>query len=420
MLIIWAMIHLNGQNSTSKKIGFSNYNIDRVQTSPQVGKQINNGKLIINIPKGAPAPKVTLDLFVGDSTLDLTSNDRIHIKLKSEYGTFIRVFPIDADGFTLPDTGALSRQKVRCASAFQWSQHDLVKDTLTNGAPLNNLKRLGIAPDFGTGPVTDVVLEIDSILLGAVDYTPTLPSLDVPEGKVWALNNLDGIYSFGANTTEVVTEGLRLEYKEQSASNKGIQFKIKSSYGDDDYINMSNYPFLVVSFKGASNDTLRANLVTSPNNSIIPNQAFKKIDGEGTTSISFSHLTSLYSFDKISEIQLFLNDNNSSSGTLILTALEAGMGMPMENCSGAIGIFDTKISSHQTTVYPNPVAANQLLEVGTSYKVVSFSNIDGTEVNALAVESGHVSIPSSLKPGLYLLRLTGVDGVFYSKLQITD
>lgn len=419
MLLTWAALSINAQTIvTFKKIGFGNFNSSRIHSSPQVGTQLKNGKLIIQIPKEAPSPKILLDLYPDDTIFDLTANSHVYIKIKGNYGSFVRLFPVSTAGSSLPDSGVTSRQKLRCSSAAQWAKYPFVGDTLSNGKSLDNIKQLGIAPDFGTGATQDLVFEIDSILLGSVGYEPLLPSYMAPEGKVWALNSLESYSSSGADYAQVGADGLQLHFSEQKSSLKGINFKINAGYGDDDYINMSYYPILVVGYKGASNDTLRVNLITAPSNTVIPSQISKKINGDGTTSIDFSSLSSLYSFDKVKAIQLFLNDNNSSSGMLTLTALEAGMGIPEENCSGVIGIFDSKIIENQSIVYPNPSTANEPLMVGTSTQLVEFNNLTGTHMATVRATDGYITIPNELKPGLYILTVKGNQGPSYAKLKV--
>lgn len=418
MLILWAVINLPAQSSNFKKISFSNFDINQVHVSPQVGKQIKDGKLIINIPKGTDAPKVILDLYADDSVLNLTVQPVINIKAKSAYGTFLRLFPIDGSGATQPDTGITNRQKIRCSSAFQWLHHQLINDTLSNGQHFDHITQLGIAPDFAMAASQDLVLEIDSILLGDVGYTPLLPTYAVPEGKVWTLNNLQGYESFGTDYAEVVNDGLQLHFSETRPSFKGIRFNISTGSGDDSYIDINTYPIVVVGFKGASNDTLRANLITSPPSTVISNLAYQKINGDGTTSIDFSSLSSLYSFDKIATIQLLLNPSNSSTGTFTITSLEAGMGAPPENCSGTIGILDSKVADKQTVAYPNPANTDEQLTVEPTADWVEFRSLNDTHMATVEVQSGHVQIPDGLTPGLYILKIASVQGTSYTKLQI--
>lgn len=396
-------------------VSFKNFEKDSVSVGTSTTASVTNGTLTVTVPAAEPHKAAVINLYdvtASNEPLVMNFSEAIYVKLKAPYGTFIKVYPINVNQQTMSDSGFAARQKVVCSSGAQWYKFDYT------GVLFTDISQIAIQPDFTTSKLSDVTFSIDSVLIGNTNYTPHVQPYQVPRTFTLPLTTLSHYYALGSDSATLVPDGIKLHFTETIAANRGINFKINSGSGDDRYIDITDIPYVVIGYKDASNDTLKVNFKYGSANTLVYNLQNVVINGTGTTTIDFSGIA-FATFDEVSEFQLFLNNERSGKGTIVLTQLQAGEENISQNCTTpSVNVSDPKLREVKSEIYPNPASAGEALRVGEDFSNVEILNLNGNTVASLNVDQNHVWMPQHLKPGMYVMVMKGKQLKSHTKLQI--
>lgn len=335
--------------------------------------------------------------------VDATSEPVVYLKMKGAIGDKVTLNLKDKS-FTAYLVGddwsdAAYTEEISCED-YRWYKFDYA----AKSAEIDEVRSIEIVINNGKSGAATVW--VDSLILGEVNYTPSIPQdivdvrWDVDLSVPWFTTADPAGTPIADNILELDTNNFyQATIASTSPAHKGVQFTINDASG---YLKLdiSENPFVRTVIKGTPGDTVRINLFYTDDFFFVNSYKIHVFASSDYEEVIFDYSDSESPLSEVNLVEMILNPNSQVDGVFFVQELTVGDYEATGCNSDAVsGVFNNIAKVNTLSFYPNPVTDGAIYFEKELTNITVFDMLGEAKLTSAKANSLHVS---QLSTGVYM------------------